>query len=598
MANPTEIAISKPNYIRGEQIVITLINPDPAVYHTYDFGFGNGAGQGFGASGVVPQDSDSPEAPVPDGTTITFPTGAGWATDRFFSLTLHTWRNNPNPDGVYGTGDDDFTDGNLIGSRRVSAQLFPSAEDAPNITSLGLSDGNAAVTAAAIGAYVQGVSTLKWNIDATPGAGATITAATLEFSEVVYPSRTGQTPALSASGTISVTGTITNSRGETATRTESITVLAREAPKVTSLLAYRSTSGGVEDDNGTYVRLNFAGTVSPLTVGTQKNRTTYTLRTRPRGGTTWTTRASITNSTNLSPSSTVTPSGYPMGTAYEVRVDISDRFGASAAVTYVSKGGVLMDWGEGSLGLGKRWERGTLDVGGDGYFEGGVFSIPTFIADANEAKYAGTWHIYGTDSNVPSGLGAVYRLTVDRMPNFSGQNVDFLFQRLSDLLGETSWIRNGVVNPATGATSLWGPWEVEFISLREYDCSPVGLPSSMVTAKYGQRGKQISYEVEFVRTSAGAPTDTVSLTLPLPPATATQRNMGMGSFLLGNNSSMYVVTARYTGDPGGRFNINFPNNAGSAMAHGSNLSATYPTSAAHTLGTSLVISGEYTAAQA
>jgi hypothetical protein len=74
----------------------------------------------------------------------------------FFGLTLHSWSAPP----FSGTG------ANYLGYRQVSAQIFPSASDVPSISSLGLSEGNAAVTAAAIGAYVQGVSTLKWNMGA------------------------------------------------------------------------------------------------------------------------------------------------------------------------------------------------------------------------------------------------------------------------------------------------------------------------------------------------------------------------------------------------------------------------------------------------
>jgi hypothetical protein len=355
VANPTDITISKANYIRGETITVTLVSPDPTVYHTYDYGFSNGAGQGAGDTALaVPQGAPSSTRPIANGTTITVPTGGGgfMGSAPFFGLTLHSWSAPP----FSGTG------ANYLGYRQVSAQIFPSASDVPSISSLGLSEGNAAVTAAAIGAYVQGVSTLKWNMVASAGAGATIAAAKLEIEGVTFPSLAGQTPALANAGTITVKGTITTSRGQTATRTETLTVLAYSAPKITNLIAYRATSSGVEDDNGTYLRMSFTASATGLTVGTQKNRTTWTLRTRPRGGSTWTTRSSATSSTSLAPTSTVTPSGFPMGTAYEVRVDVTDLFGATAAVTFVSKGGVLMDWGEGTMGVGKMWERGTLDV--------------------------------------------------------------------------------------------------------------------------------------------------------------------------------------------------------------------------------------------
>lgn len=358
MAVPAVPALSQAIYSLGQTIVVTIPSPDPALYYTASWALSNGAGQGLGATDApVPSGAGTPQRPVaPGATVVSVATGApnrDWA--RFFSVTLRTWTAAP----FSGSGS------NLVGERTVTAEIFSSAS--PTITSLGLSDGNTAVTAASIGAYVQGLSTLKWNFAATPGAGATIASSKLEISGVTYPASTGETPPLSATGTISIKGTVTNSRGQTATRTETINVLAYQAPKITSLLAFRATSGGVADDNGTYVRMSFTAAISALTVGTQKNRSTYTLRTRPRGTTTWTTRSSASNSTSLTPAATVTPSGFPTGAAYEVRVDVTDLFGATAAVTFVSKGGVLMDWGEGTLGIGKMWEQGTLDVFGDIY---------------------------------------------------------------------------------------------------------------------------------------------------------------------------------------------------------------------------------------
>lgn len=376
MANPTEITINKTTLDKGENIVVTLVNPDPSVYHTYDFHQAHSGGDAGATSTPLPNTgsaSDPPARPLPNGTQITYDTSAFVPKVAvYYTFTVKTWT-------TLTGGVGNWSVSGLVGERKVTAVVYP-AGTAPSLSSLGLSEGTPAVVSSGVGGYVQGVSALNWNLNGLAAAGTTIVTGTLEIDGVVYPATSGKTAILANAGTFSVKGSVTNNLGQTVTRTESITVLPYEAPKVTSLIAYRSTSAGVEDDNGTYVRLSFAGAVSPLTVGTQKNRTTYTLRTRPRGSATWTTRSSATSSTTLSPTATVTPSGYPQGTAYEVRVDISDLFGASAAVTYVSKGGVLMDWGEGNMGIGRMRTRGTLDVEGDTYttgkFDGasGVFS--------------------------------------------------------------------------------------------------------------------------------------------------------------------------------------------------------------------------------
>lgn len=385
MANPTNLTVNKTTFEQGENIVLTLVNPDPAVYHTMDYHEYNSLGDSGSSDEPIrhPDATDftlPPNRPIPAGKTITISTTGSWLKIASYrTYTLKTWST------VTG-GSGNWTTSGLIGERSVTVIVYP-AGTAPSVSSLGLSEGTAAVVSAAIGAYVQGVSTLNWNLASVAPPGTKIVAGSLEIDGVIYPAVSGRTPVLAKSGTFTVKGSVTNNLGQTVTRTETITVLPYQAPKVTNLVAYRATSAGVEDDNGTYVRLSFAASASALTVGSQKNRTTWTLRTRPRGGSTWTTRASGSNSTTLNPTSTTTPSGYPLGTAYEVRVDIADKFGATAAVTYVSKGGVLLDWGEGSMGIGKMWERGTLDVFGDAYFGGKV--------DAASGVFAGDVSAFG-----------------------------------------------------------------------------------------------------------------------------------------------------------------------------------------------------------
>lgn len=389
MAAPPVFTLNKSSYLRGETIIATLVR-EPGVFYTWGSGWGNTKGNGAG------QDITLPVA----GTTVSQGTDSGWGLgDEVLSyhIGIAAWHANPDPDGIYGSADDDWSEANLIGKTVLIVPVY-NTPSALTVTSLGLSEGTGAVTAASIGAYVQNVSALKWNIAATGGA---VVSAELEFGGVKYPGATGEAPKFSASGTIAVTGRVTDSLGRTATRTENITVLPYEAPKITSFNAFRSTSGGVEDDNGTYARMTFAGSASALTVGTQKNRTTYTLRTRPRGTETWTTRSSATASTSLTPTATITPSGIVAGTAYEVRIDLSDLFGATAGVTFIAKGGILMDWGEGKVGIGKEWAQGTLDVGGPIYQDGNL------VVDASRAATTALAGITSLATNAEAQAGTV-----------------------------------------------------------------------------------------------------------------------------------------------------------------------------------------------
>ncbi|MEV5068943.1 tail fiber protein [Microbacterium sp. LMI12-1-1.1] len=126
------------------------------------------------------------------------------------------------------------------------------------------------------------------------------------------------------------------------------------------------------------MKLSFDGVASSLIVGTEKNATSFVIKTRPRGTETWTQRAAGNDVLNVS--YWVSASGFPVDTAYEARVELSDKLGTVAAVTFVSKAGILLDWGNGTMGVGKEWVQGTLDVEGDTYTSGKFDGASAVIA--------------------------------------------------------------------------------------------------------------------------------------------------------------------------------------------------------------------------
>lgn len=138
-----------------------------------------------------------------------------------------------------------------------------------------------------------------------------------------------------------------------------------------------------------------------------------------------------------------------------------------------------------------------------------------------------------------------------------------------------------------------GAWSVLLRPLAPYAATITGLTLAQVSVstKHQQLGKMVHVEVEITRTAAGLPTGTVSISLPVPVAnTAMTRNFGVGLFAL-QGGAQYDVRARYTG--GNTVVVNFPGVAGSALASGSNLAATFPTSANHGVGTTLHLTFEY-----
>lgn len=244
----------------------------------------------------------------------------------------------------------------------------------PTIGGITLSDNNTAV-ASAIGAYVQGASQLKWTVTGAAGVyGSTIASTQVTIDNVTQSGTTGVSAVLGKSGTYTVTARVTDSRGRVATRTQNVSVLAYSPPKITSLLAQRADSNGALNPDGAYIKITIAVSATSLKVGgVEKNAMSRRTLTRVRGATTWTDKGTTPLSLLAYSAGNWTIGTYLTDQAYDVRVEFPDKITSSAAQTTVATSFVLMHWGKQGIGIGKFWNAGALDVGGDLYQSGNFY---------------------------------------------------------------------------------------------------------------------------------------------------------------------------------------------------------------------------------
>lgn len=123
----------------------------------------------------------------------------------------------------------------------------------PTFTSLSVARVDNGVPAS-WGLYVAGFSKATLTINGAAGAqGSTIKGYSITGANYASTKNTLTTGALPA-GTLTFTGVITDSRGRTATKSASISVIVYDNPSLT-LSAQRCNSAGTIDNNGTYVRV-------------------------------------------------------------------------------------------------------------------------------------------------------------------------------------------------------------------------------------------------------------------------------------------------------------------------------------------------------
>lgn len=137
------------------------------------------------------------------------------------------------------------------------------------------------------GAYVQGKSKLKIEVNASGSQGSSIKSYNTKIDGKTYTTASVTTSALSGSGTLTIQTTVTDSRGRTASTTWDVNVLPYTAPKITSLSAKRCNADGSTNATGAYLKVTFSASMTALN---NKNTAAYTLQYKKASATSYTSK--------------------------------------------------------------------------------------------------------------------------------------------------------------------------------------------------------------------------------------------------------------------------------------------------------------------
>ena len=157
----------------------------------------------------------------------------------------------------------------LIGSNSYTVSCAIPSTVVPSV-SLSISDANGYLST--YSAYVQGESALSVTLNASGAYGSTIQSYSTTADGKTYTGATFTTSVLTGKGTLTIKATVKDSRGRTATASQTIKVLEYSPPKITALKASRCDANGALTSNGAYLKVSFSASVSPLE---NKNTSTY-----------------------------------------------------------------------------------------------------------------------------------------------------------------------------------------------------------------------------------------------------------------------------------------------------------------------------------
>ena len=114
------------------------------------------------------------------------------------------------------------------------------------------------------GGYIQGMSKFKITVTASGSQGSTIKSYQTKADGKTYTTASITTNVISNSGTLTVSTTVTDSRGRTASASISVTVLAYAKPQINSLTVFRSDSSGNATSSGVYLTATFDYSITSL----------------------------------------------------------------------------------------------------------------------------------------------------------------------------------------------------------------------------------------------------------------------------------------------------------------------------------------------
>lgn len=341
--------------------------------------------------------------------------GSGWIDIRTGVGTSYTWTV-PNlsgfiPDAASGTLSIRCITKNgstTIGTKTISMTVkVPNTADyGPTISSVVVTEATSGL-AAQFGAFIQNKSTLKVVVTASGRSGSTIKSYSTTFLGVTYKTASFTTGAVSKSGTLSLVTTVTDSRGRTAKKTTTISVLAYSLPKIKTLTADRYTLGSDQvhtlDPSGNKVIIYFDYNSPSLRGSSAFDGNTLTLKVsyKRTTGTDWTTDSEIKNVVLTQATSITIDDELSADYQYDVRLELTDYFGAkTSAVVVVPSAKVIADIkanGKG-LGIGKTAELDdTVDVAWNTLLRGGASKPVNLLWDASTATTTNGW--YMTDAS-------------------------------------------------------------------------------------------------------------------------------------------------------------------------------------------------------
>lgn len=265
--------------------------------------------------------------------------------------------------------------------------------------SLSLSDANGYL--ATYGGYIQGRSVLHVVVNASGAYSSKILSYSTSANGATNTSQEFNTTALTTSGSNTISTTVKDSRGRTASSSQVIQVIPYTNPKITSLSVHRCDEDGTENDRGSYAKVSLSYTVTSLS---NQNTNSAVLKYKKSSESDWTSVAIEPTSYEMNYSTIIAADE---GNAYQIGCEVTDAFSTSALFTSLSTGFCLYH----------------VPASGKGITFGGIAEGDGFNVKMN-SQFSGNYNVFGPNPESIVGTEEANGLYVNQDAQFI-QNAHF-----------------------------------------------------------------------------------------------------------------------------------------------------------------------------
>lgn len=209
------------------------------------------------------------------------------------------------------------------------------------------------------GGYVQNLSKITVTVSASGSYSSSIKSYRTTANGGTYTASSFTTGVITASGTHTISTTVTDSRNRTASTSRTATVLAYAVPRISAFLVTRCNQDGTANSGGSYMKVTFSSSVTSLN---SKNKATYTLSYKKSTDSAYTTATLSNYANNYAVSGGSYIFAADSASSYNVTLTLADNFrsiSSSGTGSTASKTVSLYNEGKG-IAFGKIAEKPNL----------------------------------------------------------------------------------------------------------------------------------------------------------------------------------------------------------------------------------------------